>query len=105
MMRCPACGNSLSFLGKKCLHCGCELSPYVHLLGVLSGVAGSLIGFTFADLVGALIGGLFGIALYVIVASQCRRKMAARKPGPLDTAATKPTGSIENQRPEIRVRE
>lgn len=104
-MRCPACGSSLSFLGGKCCQCGRDLSPYVHLLGVLSGVAGSLIGFTFADLAGAIVGGFIGIALYVIAAALCRCKMAAARPGPLDTAATNPSRPIENQRSDNRVGE
>jgi hypothetical protein len=43
--------------------CGREKSKliYVHLCGVLGGVLGSLIGFTFFGMLGALLGGLLGI--------------------------------------------
>jgi hypothetical protein len=34
---------------------------FVHLCGVIGGVVGSLIGFTFYNLAGALVGGLAGI--------------------------------------------
>lgn len=48
---CPACGHAKTRLS------------YVHLLGVIGGVAGSLVGFTLFDMAGALVGGLAGILL------------------------------------------
>lgn len=65
-MRCPRCGNDgLYFLARRCGGCGCDLSPSIHLFGVLGGVMGSLLGFTFYGVTGALAGGLLGILLYV----------------------------------------
>jgi hypothetical protein len=40
------------------------MSPYVHLPGVLLSLFGSVIGFTFFMVPGALLGGLVGIGLY-----------------------------------------
>lgn len=66
-MRCPNCGkDDLFLLTSRCPDCGRDLSPNVHLLGVLGGVIGSLIGFTFYNMAGALTGGLLGILLYVL---------------------------------------
>jgi hypothetical protein len=42
------------------------MSPYVHLPGVLLGVAGAFAGFTFFLVPGALLGGLIGIVIYGI---------------------------------------
>ena len=65
-MRCPRCGNdALYFLARRCGACGSDLSPNIHLFGVLGGVIGSLLGFTFYNVAGALVGGLVGILLYV----------------------------------------
>lgn len=66
-MPCPNCGKDAMFpLTRRCTGCGRDLSPNIHLLGVLGGVAGSLIGFTFYNTAGALAGGLLGILLYVL---------------------------------------
>lgn len=65
-MRCPRCGrDGLFVLARRCTGCGCDLSPNIHLLGVLGGVVGSLFGFAFYNLAGALAGGLLGILLCV----------------------------------------
>lgn len=64
-MRCPNCGNTIFFLTRRCSRCMRDLSPYVHLPGVLGGVLGSLLGFALFDFAGAMIGGLLGILLYV----------------------------------------
>jgi hypothetical protein len=63
-VRCFNCGKQTRFLSKHCSHCGQDFSPYVHLPGVLLGIIGSLIGFTFFMVPGALLGGLIGIAIY-----------------------------------------
>jgi len=63
-MRCINCGKQTRFLSSHCPHCGQDFSPYVHLPGVLLGVIGCLIGFTFFMVPGALLGGLIGIAVY-----------------------------------------
>jgi hypothetical protein len=63
-MRCVNCGKKNWFLSNRCSQCGREASPYVHLPGVLLGVVGSLIGFTFFQVPGSLLGGLIGIGVY-----------------------------------------
>jgi hypothetical protein len=63
-MHCVHCGKQTGFLKNRCPHCGQEASPYVHLSGVLLGLLGSLIGFTFFEAPGALLGGLIGVSLY-----------------------------------------
>jgi hypothetical protein len=64
-MRCPGCAADIPLIARRCPKCGRDLSPYVHLLGVLGGAAGGLIGFSFYGTAGALVGGLLGILLYV----------------------------------------
>lgn len=76
-MRCPNCGNRILLFARRCSVCTRDLSPYVHLPGVLGGVLGSLLGFTFFNFAGALGGGLLGIILYVVGADiyhRCRGK-------------------------------
>jgi hypothetical protein len=51
------------------------MSPYVHLPGVLLGIAGALVGFTFFLVPGALLGGLIGVVIYGI----CFRVFAAHQ--------------------------
>jgi hypothetical protein len=63
-MQCVNCGKPIRFLRNRCPECGQEASPYVHLAGVFLGVVGSLIGFTFFQVPGVLLGGLIGIAVY-----------------------------------------
>jgi hypothetical protein len=64
-MRCPGCEANISMFAGHCPNCGRDLSPYVHLLGVLGGAAGGFVGFTFYGTAGALLGGLLGILVYV----------------------------------------
>ena len=63
-MHCFKCGKQTRFLAKHCPECGQDMSPYVHLPGVLLSLFGSVIGFTFFMVPGALLGGLVGIGLY-----------------------------------------
>jgi hypothetical protein len=49
---------------------------YIHLWGVIGGLAGSWIGFTFYDVAGALTGGLLGIMACEIVATIAFRPRA-----------------------------
>lgn len=66
-MRCPNCGkDGLFFMARRCDDCGRDLSPNIHLFVVFGGVIGSLIGFTFYNTAGAIVGGLLGILLYVL---------------------------------------
>jgi hypothetical protein len=74
-MRCVNCGKAARFLSKYCPQCGQDLSPYVHLPGVLLGVAGAFVGFTFLLVPGALLGGLVGILIYGL----CFRFRAANR--------------------------
>lgn len=74
-MRCVNCGKQTRFLGNRCSQCGQELSPYVHLPGVLLGMAGAFVGYTFFLVPGALLGGLIGILIYGI----CFRVFAANR--------------------------
>jgi len=48
---------------KVCASCGWARSKtsYVHFWGVVGGIVGSLIGYTFFDVMGALAGGFLGI--------------------------------------------
>lgn len=64
-MYCRNCGRFVPIFRDKCGHCGADHSPYLHLVGVVLGIIGSLIGFTLFHVPGALIGGFFGILLYV----------------------------------------
>jgi len=74
-MRCINCGKPTRFLSSRCRHCGQDMSPYVHLPGVLLGVAGALVGYTFFVVPGALVGGLIGILIYGI----CFRLLSANR--------------------------
>jgi len=74
-MHCVNCGKQMRFLGKRCPQCGQDMSPYVHLSGVLLGIAGALVGYTFFLVPGALLGGLIGILVYGI----CFRVLAANR--------------------------
>ena len=70
-MQCYYCGGEIRSPAKVCPACGHIRSRmiYVHLCGVVGGVCGSLIGFTFYDLGGALVGGLVGILACEAVAT------------------------------------
>lgn len=65
-MYCPKCGKVVLIFRNRCGHCGADQAPDVHFLGVLLGIVGSLIGFTFFEIPGAVIGGFLGIVLYVV---------------------------------------
>ena len=64
-MQCYTCGCELSPGNRTCPACGRPLSRliYAPFCGVVGGIVGSLIGFTFFDMIGALAGGLLGIVL------------------------------------------
>jgi len=62
-MQCYKCGATIPVEKNSCPLCGSPRSKliYVHLWGVVGGVVGSLLGFTFSNTAGALVGGLLGI--------------------------------------------
>ena len=79
-MQCYACGQNIPTGNKVCPSCGKAPSRmiYVHFCGVIGGIAGSLIGYTLFDTVGALAGGLTGI-----VACELLARLAFRPRRPL----------------------
>jgi hypothetical protein len=81
-MQCYHCGGSIPFRTRVCPTCGHARSRliYVHLWGVIGGVAGSLIGWTVFDLAGAFLGGLLGIVVGELGA------WLAFRPGPRNEA-------------------
>jgi hypothetical protein len=78
IMNCTRCGHRLWFLARKCPGCGRDLSPYVHLLGVLGGLGGSFIGYSLFNMGGAIVGGLLGVLIYVALSNLRSRIIAKR---------------------------
>lgn len=75
-MQCYYCGHRIPSEAEVCPVCGharTKLS-YVHMLAVIGGVVGSLIGFTLFDMPGALVGGLASI-----LASELGGRLAFRR--------------------------
>lgn len=64
-MQCYYCGQHIPGSARFCPHCGQARSSliYVHLFGVIGGLAGSLVGFTFYNVLGALVAGLSAIVI------------------------------------------
>jgi hypothetical protein len=62
-MQCYGCGAHIPLRAEACPACGHLKSRliYAHLCGVIGGVAGSLVGYTFYDMAGAFAAGLAGI--------------------------------------------
>jgi len=72
-MQCYKCGATIPIENNACPSCGSPRSKliYVHLLGVVGGVVGSLFGFTLSNTAGALVGGLLGIVAFEVGARLC----------------------------------
>jgi len=77
-MQCYTCGREMASGESTCRSCGWHRSKliYTPFCGVVGGFVGSLIGFTFFDMTGALLGGLFGI---VVAEASARRLLRPRR--------------------------